>query len=188
MATETETAPATTQEAPAASVSPAPAPTTPAEKKSAKSKDAKQDAKGKSAEKGGSGKSAEKGGKGGKGAKKDAEDNGAESDADGPSVAAHPRAARGVARAKSWGGLAGFLLGGYLSLPTNTLAAAGLRALLAGVVCYVVVWAGAVFVWRRLVMLELKGREHQLLAAAHAAGTRRELPAASAERPGARAA
>lgn len=83
----------------------------------------------------------------------------------GPSVAAHPRAARGVARAKSWGGLIGFVLGGYLSLPTNTLAAAGLRALAAGVVGYVAVWAGAVFVWRRLVVLELKGREQQLLAA-----------------------
>ncbi len=55
-----------------------------------------------------------------------------EPDGDGPSVAAHPRAARAVARAKSWGGLAGFVLGGYLSLPTNTLAGAGVRALVAG--------------------------------------------------------
>ena len=78
---------------------------------------------------------------------------------DGPNVAAHPRAARAVARAKSWGGLVGFLLGGYLSLPTNTLAGAGLRALVAGVVCYVVAWGGAVFLWRRLVMLEIKARE-----------------------------
>ncbi len=57
------------------------------------------------------------------------------------------------------------MLGGYLSLPTNTLAAAGLRALIAGVVCYVAAWAGAVFLWRRLVMLEIKGREQQLMAA-----------------------
>lgn len=81
----------------------------------------------------------------------------------GPSVAGHPRAARAVARAKGWGGLCGFLLGGYLALPTSTLAGAGLRALEAGVVCYVAVWAGAVFVWRRLVILELKGREQKLL-------------------------
>jgi len=113
--------------------------------------------------------------KGGKGAKA------SEADGDGPSVAAHPRAARSVARAKGWGGLAGFVLGGYLSLPTNTLVAAGLRALAAGVVCYVATWAGAVFLWRRLVMLEIKGREQQLAAAQAAA--RRELPPAPAERP-----
>jgi hypothetical protein len=111
---------------------------------------------------------------------------------DGPSVAAHPRAARAVALAKGWGGLVGFVLGGYMSLPTNTLAAAGLRALIAGVVCYVAVWAGAVFLWRRLVMLELKGREQQLIAAtmspAKAPGARREAPGKPPERARARAA
>jgi hypothetical protein len=105
-----------------------------------------------------------------KASKKDAK--AAEVDADGPSVAAHPRAARQVARAKGWGGLGGFLIGGYLSLPTSTLAGAGLRALVAGVVCYVAAWAGAVFLWRRLVMLELKGREQQLLAV----GAKRQSP------------
>jgi hypothetical protein len=85
-----------------------------------------------------------------------------------PSVAAHPRAARSVARAKGWGGLAGFFIAGYLSLPTGTLAEAGLRALVAGSVCYVAAWAGAVFVWRRLVVLEIKGREQQLLAGSQA--------------------
>jgi hypothetical protein len=97
----------------------------------------------------------------GKGAKA-GEDAGADPNA--PSVAAHPRAARAVGQAKGWGALGGFLIGGYLSLPTATLADAGLRALLAGVVCYVAAWAGAVFVWRRLVMIELKGREQQLRA------------------------
>jgi hypothetical protein len=107
--------------------------------------------------------------------------------AGGPSVAAHPRAARQVARAKGWGGLGGFLLGGYLSLPTSTLASAGLRALVAGVVCYVAAWAGAVFLWRRLVVLELKGREHQLMTAR----TDRQAPPSPApaiERSGAGAA
>jgi PilZ domain len=75
----------------------------------------------------------------------------------GPSVAAHPRASLHIARAKGWGGLLGFLVGGYLSLPTSTLAVAGLRALVAGVVCYLVAWAGAVFVWRQLVMLQVAG-------------------------------
>ncbi|HWX45238.1 MAG TPA: hypothetical protein VNY52_07930 [Solirubrobacteraceae bacterium] len=80
-------------------------------------------------------------------------------------LAGHPRAVRGVARAKAWGGLGGFLLGGYLSLPTHTLAEAGLRALAAGVVCYVAVWAAAVFLWRRLVVAELRDAQQELLAA-----------------------
>ncbi len=109
--------------------------------------------------------SAEKGAKTEKAAKgkKDKKGAAAEVVGDGPSVAAHPRASRSVARAKSWGGLAGFFIGGYLSLPIGTLAEAGLRALISGVVCYVAVWAGAVFVWRRLVILEIKAREQQLL-------------------------
>ncbi len=137
---------------------------------------------------GGKAKGAKKSAKDSKGAKDSKASKGAEANADGPSVAAHPRAARAVARAKGWGGLAGFLIGGYMSLPTNTVADAMLRALLAGVVCYVTVWAGAVFLWRRLVMLEIKGREQQLIAAALAARAKRELPAAPAPRAGARAA
>lgn len=82
----------------------------------------------------------------------------------GPSLAEHPRAVRAVARAKSWGALAGFLLGGYLSLPTHTLAQSGFRALLAGIVCYVAVWAGSVFVWRRLVVAELRHHQHERLS------------------------
>ncbi|HEY5261655.1 MAG TPA: hypothetical protein VIJ33_06045 [Solirubrobacteraceae bacterium] len=112
---------------------------------------------------------------------------GATASSDGPSVAAHPRAARNVALAKGWGGLGGFLIAGYLSLPTGTLADAALRALVAGSVCYVVAWAGAVFIWRRLVMIEIKGREQRLLAAAQPASAPRESPATSMERTGARA-
>jgi hypothetical protein len=79
------------------------------------------------------------------------------------SIAAHPRAVHGIKRSKSWGGLLGFLLGGYLSLPTHTLADAGFRALAAGVACYVIVWAAAVFLWRGLVVAELRSREHELV-------------------------
>lgn len=105
--------------------------------------------------------------------------------ADGPSVAAHPRAARAVATAKGWGGVIGFAVGGYLSLPTHTLADAGLRALIAGVVCYVAGWAGAVFVWRRLVVLEIKAREQHLLdmLKARSGGQQASQPAGGA-RPG----
>jgi hypothetical protein len=80
-------------------------------------------------------------------------------------LAEHPRAVRGIARAKAWGGLAGFLVGGYLSLPTHAFAEAGLRALAAGVVCYVAAWAGALFLWRRLVVVELRDAQQQLLTA-----------------------
>ncbi|HYB22453.1 MAG TPA: PilZ domain-containing protein [Solirubrobacteraceae bacterium] len=124
------------------------------------------------------------------------QDTGADANAaaaSGPSVAAHPRAARHVARAKGWAGLLGFLVAGYLSLPTNTLASAGLRALVAGVVCYLVAWAGAVFVWRELMLLELAGvrartREH-LESIVHAADAdastpgRRQNVRVRAERP-----
>ena len=90
---------------------------------------------------------------------------GADGAAAGLSLAAHPRAAHSVARAKAWGGLVGFALGGYLSLSTHTLADAGLRALAAGVVCYVAVWAIAVFVWRRLIVAELSHARQEALAA-----------------------
>lgn len=105
-----------------------------------------------------------------------------------PSVAAHPRAARSVARVKGWGGLAGFFIAGYMSLPTDTLAEAALRALVAGSACYVAAWAGAVFVWRRLVVLEIKSREQQLLVEAQASGGRAESLATSVERSGSRTA
>ncbi|HSZ69948.1 MAG TPA: hypothetical protein VK756_06280 [Solirubrobacteraceae bacterium] len=101
-------------------------------------------------------------GSAGKGADARAAGSGGES-AGGLSLAAHPRAVRAVAQAKAWGGLGGFVLGGYLSLPTHSAVEAGLRALTAGVVCYVVVWAAAVFVWRRLVVAELRHAQHELL-------------------------
>lgn len=94
-------------------------------------------------------------------------------------VAEHPRAAHRIQQAKELGGLLGFLLGGYLSLPTNTLAGAGLRALAAGVACYVFVWAVAVLLWRHLVVAEIRSREHQLLRAELA---KIESPAPGAER------
>ncbi len=146
----------------------------------APAKAAKGGAKDKDAKKAGKAKK----GKGEKGAGE--ESAAQDADAGGPSIAAHPRAARAVARAKSWGGLAGFVIGGYLSLPTNTLAGAGARALVAGIVCYLAAWAGAVFLWRRLVLLEIKSREAQV-ASAYAARAPRELPAGPPERQGARA-
>jgi hypothetical protein len=192
MSTMTPDSPAVLDAPPSrATADPVPAPAT-AQPESASS--AATASGGESAGKKAKGKKAESGeGKGkndkgeGKGKAKDSKPaNGAEAGA--PSVAAHPRAARAVAQAKGWGGLAGFFIAGYLSLPTGTLAEAGLRALVAGSVCYVVAWAGAVFVWRRLVIIEIKGREQQLLAGAREVRAQHESVPAPVERSRARAA
>jgi hypothetical protein len=103
-----------------------------------------------------------------------------------PSIAAHPRATRSIARAKSWGALGGFVLGGYLSLPTHTLASAGLRALIAGTVCYVAAWAGAVFFWRRMVPLEISSRQEQLVREAETLRARHQAAAAQGAQAAAR--
>ena len=75
----------------------------------------------------------------------------------GPSVANHPRARYQVRRAKGWGGIAGFAIAGYLSykagVPTFDV---GLRALVAGIVGYMLAWMCAVTVWRHLVQAELR--------------------------------
>jgi hypothetical protein len=97
-------------------------------------------------------------------------------------LAEHPRAVRSIARAKAWGGLGGFLIGGYLSLPTHTLPDAGLQALAAGAVCYVAAWAAAVFLWRRLVVVELRGAQQEALAA-EVAKLKRSQPGAGAQAP-----
>ncbi|MFL5817119.1 MAG: hypothetical protein ACJ76L_05905 [Conexibacter sp.] len=101
-----------------------------------------------------------------KGAKKPAK--GASDAAAMPSVANHPRAGAQVARAKAWGGLGGFLLVGLLSLRAGVPTAdALLRAIVAGVFGYVATWAGAVLVWRHLVVAELRAvRRHRAAEAA----------------------
>lgn len=82
---------------------------------------------------------------------------GVDAASEGPSVANHPRARNQVRRAKGWGGIAGFAIAGYLSykagVPTFDI---GLRALLAGIVGYMLAWMCAVTVWRHLVQAELR--------------------------------
>ncbi len=113
-----------------------------------------------------------------KGKQRGAGAEGASAKGSGLILAEHPRAARGVARAKAWGGLGGFLIGGYLSLPTQTLAGAGVRALAAGIVCYVAMWAAAVFLWRRMLVAELHQAKHDLLAEELAKFDRARAPGA----------
>lgn len=85
-----------------------------------------------------------------------------------PSIAEHPRAARHVRQARQAAGLIGFVVAGWTSMATSTLAETLLRALIAGIVCQVVVWAAAVALFRHLILAELKSREHALLQAAKA--------------------
>jgi hypothetical protein len=93
---------------------------------------------------------------------------------DGISVAAHPRTARAVARAKAWGGLAGLTLVGVLALRAGLPALdAMIRALAGGVAGYVATWMIAVAVGRQLVIAEVRARHAALQRAAQDAAAAR---------------
>ncbi len=84
-----------------------------------------------------------------------------------PRLSAHPRAQRQIREAKAWAGLAGFVLVALLSVQAGQpLFDAGVRALLAGLACYVAGWALAVTVWRHLARAEGQVAEQRVLAAA----------------------
>ena len=79
------------------------------------------------------------------------------------SVAAHPRAAHAVARAKGIGGLVGLLLVGLLSWKSGApMLDVGLRALIGGVVGYVAFWALALQACRHLVVAEARAAGQRL--------------------------
>lgn len=85
----------------------------------------------------------------------------------GISVAAHPRSASAVRRAKGAGGLLGTLLAALLALraglpPLDVM----VRGLTGGVVGYLVLWAVAVAVARQLVVAEIRTRYAELVQAA----------------------
>lgn len=102
-----------------------------------------------------------------------------------PSIAEHPRAARHIRQARQAAGLVGFVVAAWTSMATSTLTETLLRALLAGIVCQLVVWAAAVALFRHLILAELKSREHALVQAAKARAEAHERAQAS---PGARGA
>jgi hypothetical protein len=86
------------------------------------------------------------------------------------SVAAHPRSASAIRRAKGFGGLAGALLATGLALSAHLpLFDAMLRGLAAGVVGYIALWALAVTVARQLVIAEVRARYAEVSAAAASA-------------------
>lgn len=67
-----------------------------------------------------------------------------------------PRASAGIARAKSLGGLAGFalaVLASYSHEPAFTVVE---RALIGGIAGYLVAWAVALTVWRRIMRAETR--------------------------------
>jgi hypothetical protein len=72
-------------------------------------------------------------------------------------LSAHPRAQRSIARAKSLGGLTGFLIGLYLASKAGLPAwDTGLRALVGGVTGYVLIWLAAVQLWRQIALAEYR--------------------------------
>jgi protein-S-isoprenylcysteine O-methyltransferase Ste14 len=73
-----------------------------------------------------------------------------------PRLSQHPRAQRQIREAKAWAGIIGFVLVGLLSLQSGQpVFDAGIRALIAGVGCYVAGWALAVTIWRHLARAEV---------------------------------
>jgi hypothetical protein len=89
------------------------------------------------------------------------------------SVAAHPRAAYAVTRAKGIGGLIGVLLVGLLSWQAGAPPLdVGLRALTGGVAGYLAFWALALQAWRHLIVAEARAAANRARerAAAAAAG------------------
>ncbi len=105
-----------------------------------------------------------------KGNGKDAEGEGAKDGAGGICVAAHPRSATAVARAKGYGGLSGALLSIVLGLGAGLpLLDVMVRGLAGGIVGYISLWAIAVAVARQLVVAEVRARYAARVQAATAA-------------------
>jgi hypothetical protein len=85
----------------------------------------------------------------------------------GISVAAHPRAALAVRRAKGYGGLGGFALGVFLSMRAGVpVPDAALRGVEAGAGGYVALWFATVMVWRQVAVAEIEAMRRHLLGVA----------------------
>ena len=109
---------------------------------------------------------------------KDAKNRGKSGSAPVVTVASHPRAASHIGQAKGWGGLGAFFVVGYLSLHSGAVPAdAAVRALIAGVLGYVVAWGLTVGVWRHLAIAEIRAAHR----AAHRAATEAAIVAAAQE-------
>jgi len=72
-------------------------------------------------------------------------------------VAGHPRAAGSVRTIKGWAGLAGFVVTFWLSWNAGSpFYWTSLRAVVGGIVCYLVAWACALTVWRNILLAEVE--------------------------------
>lgn len=94
----------------------------------------------------------------GKGDKKEKKGKkGKGSEAVGASIASHPRAKASIRRSKGWAGIAGFAIAAFVSVQASVpMFQAGLRALAAGVIGYMLAWWVGVLVWRQLILAEQK--------------------------------
>jgi protein-S-isoprenylcysteine O-methyltransferase Ste14 len=82
-----------------------------------------------------------------------------------PRLSKHPRAQRQIREAKGWAGMAGFVLVALLSLQADLpLFDAGIRALIAGIGCYMIGWGIAVAIWRHVAQAEIVIAEQRLEA------------------------
>ncbi|HUB77060.1 MAG TPA: hypothetical protein VL977_08380 [Solirubrobacteraceae bacterium] len=81
------------------------------------------------------------------------------------SLAAHPRATVAIRSLKGWGGVVGFCLAAYLSAKAGApLSILGMRAIVAGILGYMVAWCCGVAVWRAIVTAEVRAaadRQHR---------------------------
>jgi uncharacterized membrane protein YccC len=86
-------------------------------------------------------------------------------EADEPRISHYPKAQQQINNAKAWGGLVLFLLIGFVSmqqgLPAFTV---GVRALVAGMIGYIVAWAIALVVWRQVAINEVESLRKRMLA------------------------
>jgi hypothetical protein len=90
-------------------------------------------------------------------------------------LTAHPRATMQIRRIKAYGGLAGFALMAWLSHRSGTdFVHLALRAIIGGLVTYVVTWAAAVYIWRQIVVAEIRAKATVLAERKFAAMDARE--------------
>jgi hypothetical protein len=75
-------------------------------------------------------------------------------------ISEHPRARRSIGLAKSYAGLAAFLVAGYVAWKAGLeFVDVALRAVGWGLAAYVLVWTLAVHVWRHLAIAEVRAVE-----------------------------
>src|SRR5690349_15019713 len=82
-------------------------------------------------------------------------------------LSAHPRAARHIAMAKGWGGIAGFAVVAFFSMRAGMPAFyAVFRGLIAGIGFSTLAWAAAVAVWRQVAVAEVHAARRRMTAVA----------------------